>query len=449
MKYLRQQDGFLLPAIIALVMVLSVLGLALATVMVADVGFATHEQRSTSALEIAEAGVNYYMWHLSHNSTDYSDGNTQTGNPPYGPFVHTYTDNNGNVLGTYTLYITPPPSGSTVTTVKSIGQVAGFKGTRTILAQLGIPSFANYALLTNTEVWFGPNENSSGPVQSNVGVHFDGTNNGPVEASNATYTPSAEFGGDGKVHNGVWGNGGPQSQWQFPVPAVDFNSVTANLQTLQTQAQSNGVYLGASGKLGYYLNLKSNGTIDIYTVRSENSSGITTSFVRNQAAPANGIFYVSDNVWVSGTGFPGRITIASGVLPANPSTYTTIKITNNLTYAAKDGTDAIGLIAQEDVQVPQYAPTNLEIDGALLAQNGQVWFPEVNGVTKSNLTLYGAIATNGFWTWSWVDGNNNLISGYNSDTETFDTHLTYAPPPQYPTTGSYSILNWREQLYNP
>jgi hypothetical protein len=449
MNYLRREDGFLLPAIITIVLGLSVLGMALATVMIADVGFVSHEQRSQSAFNIAEAGINYYLWHLAHNPTDYTDGNTPTGSPPYGPYVHSYTDTAGNVIGTFTLYITPPSNGSTVTTVKSIGQVSRLNGTRTILAQLGIPSFANDVLLTNTEVWFGSNESSSGPVQSNVGVHFDGTNNGPVESASATYTPTAQFGGDGKVHNGVWGNGGPQSEWQFPVPAVDFNSITANLQTLETQAQSGGVYLGPSNKLGYYLNLKSDGSIDIYTVKSETGSGISTTFVRNQAAPANGVLYVSDNVWVAGTSFPGRITIASGVLPSNADTNTTIKISNNLTYAAKDGSDAIGLIAQQDIDIPQYAPSTMEIDGALLAQNGHVWFPDVNGVTKNTLTFYGAIATNNYWTWNWVNGNGALVSGYNIDTNTFDTHLTFAPPPQYPTTGSYSVLNWREQLYNP
>jgi hypothetical protein len=449
MKYLRNQDGFLLPAIITIALGLSVLGMALATVMIADVGFTTHEQRSQSAFNIAEAGINYYLWHLSHNSTDYTDGNTPSGSAPYGPFVHNYTDQAGNVIGTYTLYVTPPSNGSTITTVKSIGQVNGLKGTRTILAQLGIPSFANYVLLTNTEVWFGPTESSSGPVQSNVGVHYDGTNNGPVMAASTSYTPAAQFGGDGAVHNGVWGNGGPKSQWQFPVPAVDFNSVTADLSALKTQAQSNGVLLAASGKAGYYLNLKADGSIDIYKVNSENGGGISTTFVRNQAAPTNGILYVSDNVWVGGIGFPGRITIASGVLPSTPSTNTTIKINGNLTYAAKDGSASIGLIAQKDIAVPQYAPSNLEIDAALLAQTGHVWFPLVNGVTKNSLTLYGAIATNNYWTWNWVNGGGGLVSGYNTDTNTFDTHLTFAPPPQFPTTGSYSILNWREQLYNP
>jgi hypothetical protein len=449
MKLLRNnQSGFIIPLMIATALVICALGFAIASVTVANLRFSTHEEKSLQALNIAEAGINYYLWHLSHNSTDYQDGTGAPATPPYGPYVHSYTDTTGKVIGSFTLYITPPNPGSTVTTVKSIGQVSGINGTRTVQAQLGIPSFASYGLLTGTEVWFGPTESTNGPVQSNVGVHMDGTNNGPVTASNATYTPAAEFGGDGKVHNGVWGNGGPTSQWQFPVPTVDFSQVTANLQTLMTQAQANGVYLGASGTLGYYLHLKSNGTVDIYTVRNETAGGLTTTFVRNQAAPANGIFYVSDNVWVDGTGYSGRMTIASGKLPDNPSTNTSITVINNLTYAAKDGSSSLGLIAQNNVAVAPYAPSNLEIDAALLAQKGHVWFAD-GGPVKTNLTFYGSIDSYNYWTWSWVNGGGTVVSGYQSDSTTFDSNLTFSPPPSYPTTGSFSVLNWRELLTNP
>ena len=448
MKLLRNQSGFIIPLMIAMALVFTAMGFAIASVTVANLAFSTHEQKSQSALDVAEAGINYYLWHLAHNSTDYQDGTGAPATAPYGPYVHSYTDANGTTIGTYTLTITPPPSGSTVTTVKSVGQVPGLKGTRTIQAQLGIPSFASYGLLTGTEVWFGPNESSNGPVHSNIGVHMDGTNNGPVTSAKATYVPSASFGGDGNTHNGVWGNGGPTSQWQFPVPTVDFSQVTANLQTLMTQAQANGVNLGASNKLGYYLHLKSDGSIDIYTVKNETGSGLTTTFVRNQAAPANGIFYVSDNVWVDGAGYKGRMTIASGRLPDVPNTNTSITIVNNLTYNAKDGTTNLGLIAQANIAVAPYAPNSLEIDGALLAQKGHVWYAN-SGPVKTNLTFYGSIDSFDYWTWSWVNGGGTVVAGYQSDSTTFDTNLTFTPPPAYPTTGAFTVLNWRELLTSP
>ena len=39
------------------------------------------------AIQIAEAGIDYYRWHLAHNKTDYQDG---TGGP--GPYIHQVFD---------------------------------------------------------------------------------------------------------------------------------------------------------------------------------------------------------------------------------------------------------------------------------------------------------------------------------------------------------------------
>jgi type II secretory pathway pseudopilin PulG len=448
MKTIKQQSGYIMLTALVVGVVLSILGTIGVQVLINNARFAKFEERQSKALNVAEAGINYYLWHLSHNSTDYKDGGTTPATAPYGPYVHNYYDNDGNYVGKYTLTITPPASGSTITTVKSVGQVPLMAGTRTVLAQIGQPSFANYALLTNTEVWFGNTESSSGPVQSNVGVHFDGTNNGPVYSASATYKPTSQFGGNGTTKNGVWGIGGPTSQWQFPVPTISFSALTANLSTLQTQAGLGGVTLPTSTGLGYYLLLKADGTIDVYKVTNETSTTLTKTFLYNKTAPGNGIFFVNDDVWVEGTNFPGRISIVSAILPSNAGTNTSIKVVGNLTYKAKDGSVAIGLIAQKNIQVANYAPSTIEIDGALLGQNGQV-FVDQTAPVKTSLTFYGAIASYSTWTWNWVNGSNQITAGYTTTATNFDSNLIYAPPPQYPTTGNYSILNWREQLYNP
>ena len=447
--------GYILLTVLVAAMILSSLGAIAAQVLINNSRFTQFNVRQDKALQVAEAGINYYLWHLAHNPADYTDGSATIPNStPYGPYVHNYYDNNHVLVGTYTLFITPPTNGSTVTTVKSVGQVPNLTGGRTILAQLGQPSFANYALLSNAEVWFGSTESSNGPVQSNIGVHFDGVNNGPVMSGQATYKTDGSHGAAANsTHPGVWGSGGPTSQWQFPVPTVDFASISANLATLQTQASAAGVLLPASGAKGYDLILRSDGTIDIYKVTNETTSGnratgITKTFVRNQAAPTNGVFFVNDNVWVSGTSWPGRITVVAATLPANSSTNRSIDITDNLSYAAKDGSAAIGLIAQKDIQVSDYAPSTLELDAAVLAQSGNVFVSQYGGV-KSTINFYGSIADYTLWTWGWVDGGNNPVAGYTTTNTNFDSHLIYAPPPQYPTTGTYSILNWREQLYSP
>lgn len=439
----QQPRGFIMLTVLIMAILLSMMGMIGAQLLISNARFQQYENRSEQALSVAEAGVNYYLWHLAHNPTDYKDGGTTPNTAPYGPYAHDYFDNDGNLLGTYTLYITPPVSGSTITTVKSIGTVPKFSGTRTILAQLGQPSFSNYIFLSDTELRFSSTSTTTGPVHSNVGVEFNGTNNGPVTAASSTYTN-----GSG-THNGVWGTGGPTSQWQYPVPSIDFDQVTVNLSNMQTLAQANGVYLNTSGGIGWYLLLKSDGTIDIYRVNSENSSGINTTFVRNQAAPTNGLLFSTQEVWISGTNFPGRITVVAAKLPDSSSTRRDINIINNLTYSTQDGSAAIGLVAQRSVFVPRYVPNDMTVNAALLAQYGSVGYDTTNGGLKNSFTLYGAVAQNlndyGFKTL----GCGSYCNGFPTTTYNFDSHLIYAPPPQYPTTGNYSVLNWREQLFNP
>src|SRR3989339_752005 len=69
------------------------------------------------AFQIAEAGINYYQWHLAHYPDDYQDG---TGQP--GPYVHDYVDfDTQQKIGEFSLAVTPPPTGSTIVTIQSTG----------------------------------------------------------------------------------------------------------------------------------------------------------------------------------------------------------------------------------------------------------------------------------------------------------------------------------------
>ncbi|PIQ80123.1 MAG: hypothetical protein COV79_02160, partial [Parcubacteria group bacterium CG11_big_fil_rev_8_21_14_0_20_41_14] len=72
------------------------------------------------ALQIAEAGIDYYRWHLAHAPTDFQDG---TGG--LGPYVHDFRDKDGNIIGQFSLDITPPSLNSTLATVKSTGSIIG------------------------------------------------------------------------------------------------------------------------------------------------------------------------------------------------------------------------------------------------------------------------------------------------------------------------------------
>lgn len=455
-KVISKRKSFYLPIILILCAAFITLSVALVEVAIMQRKSSKTSQNKIDALGISEAGVSYYLWHLSHNNADYTDGNgAPQGGAPYGPYVHQYIDNTGKNIGSYSLLITPPVNGSTVTTVESTGTLNGSSTTRTVKAVLGIPSFSQYAVVTNNEIWFGDSENTNGPVHSNTGIHYDGTNNGIVSSANASYVPATQFGGDGHTtHNGVWGSGGPTDQWIYPVPRINFQNITADFLSLQTSAASGGKSLGKSTGLGYYIQFLANGTYNLATVTNSTLNQFSTTALVNQPAPANGIIFAADHVWVSGT-VHGRYTIAAATLPAAVATYRDITITNNLVYTAKDGTDALGLAAQRDVKVGPLSPNTLEINAAMLAQNGRVYRPICwndncgQGIynIRNAITVYGSIGCFNYWNWTWVNGNN-VISGYRTTTQTYDQYLLYAPPPSFPLTGQYALLSWREEL-NP
>jgi hypothetical protein len=411
------------------------------------------------ALQIAESGINYYQWHLAHFPNDYKDGTNASG-----PYVHNYKDYDTEVVsGQYSLVVTPPPSGSTVVTIQSTGNTTDQPNLkRTVTVKYGIPSLAQYSFLSNDIIWIGDSETVNGQMQSNGGIRFDGIGNAPIQSAKSTYIcPSSQGSPCPTTKNGVWGSAAQSTQnfWQFPVPAVDFSALTSNLATIKSGAQSGGIYLPPSSAQGYSLVFNSDGTVSVYKVTSLTSDptgwdvGGTAhnedidynarTLQYTQAIPANGMIYIEDKVWVEGT-VKGRVMLAASLLPYNPATAPTIYISNNITYAAKDGTNVLGLLAQKDIIVTYHAPTNLEIDAALIAQNGSAqYFDYSNGGIKNSITVYGSIMTFGQWTWTWVDGSNNVVSGFQTTNSTYDNNLLYASPPSFPlSSAGYQQINW-------
>ena len=526
----------MIPALLAVIIAFSVMGSAIVEVTLTNFSVVGNIVKSQQAFNIAEAGLNYYMWHLNHNATDYKDGQSTPTTPDatlgYGPYTHNYIDTNGVNEGTYTLWVNPAGNGSTIVTVRSIGKAAGTNITRTVQAQIGSPSFASYAVASDSSLWFGNTESADGPVDSNQGVRMDGSSDSTVSSANTTYTPLYQNGGCSNSNcsePGVWCNTAvttpvncntrSKSAWIYPVPQIDFNQVSSSLCTMkkvafanysstsslasqsnactQTPSTRTNAYIpqlssSFSTTKGYLVKLNSNGTYDLLQVNSENdrltpytSALGTTAIATGLSVPSSGVIFVEDNVWVlTPTNFHGRVTIASGRLAT--SNNTDIVIAGPLLYSTKNGSDAIGLVAEDSVFVAPYAPPasgafNFEVDGALLAENGNVEYGEngdstnypagyrssqtnfTRGWTTSNqtFTFYGSVATRQTWTWTWEEGGapcsgdaafdstNGCISGIENNDTQYDYNLEYAPPPSYPLTSGYNILSWREILTRP
>ena len=410
------------------------------------------------AFHIAEAGVNYYQWHLAHFPSDYQDGTGTSG-----PYVHVYRDKDTQQdIGEYSLQITPPAIGSTIVTIRSTGYTyANPNIKRTVTVRYGIPSLAQFAFLTNSTIWIGSSESVSGRVQANNGIRFDGTGDAPIQSARATYNcPSFQGSPCPTSRPGIWGSAPQSTQnfWQFPVPVTDFSSITSDLSNMKSAAQSNGIYLSPSNAQGYSLVFNANSTVSIYRVntlrnnpsgwdvnsvaRSERTDYNGRTLINTRALPANGIIYIEDKTWVQGT-VNGRVMVAAAVLPYNAASAPSIFIPNNLVYTAKDGSSSLGLLAQKDILVTYYAPNSIEINAALIAQNGSTQFLYWPGVIKNNITLYGSLMSFGVWTWSWVDSAQNTVSGYRTTTTTYDSNLLYSPPPSFPTSNAgYQQISW-------
>jgi Tfp pilus assembly protein PilX len=462
-KLSSSEDGSILIYAIVMIFIFSLVMLGVLGYAAAELKVVRATVNREQAFQIAEAGVNYYQWHLAHFVTDYWDGNAST---TPGPYIHSYVDTDtGQTLGSFSLNITPPPVGSTVVTVQSTGYTNLNPGqTRTVTVRYGVPSLAQYAFLTNSDAWIGPSESVNGQFFSNGGVRFDGAGNAPIGSAKQTYTCQSWSGSPCPAsENGIWG-AAPQSTknfWQFPMPNVDFSSITSNLANMKGSAQTAGIYLAPSGAQGFSLVFKSDGTIDIYKVTSLNGDPTgwdvngnphnnsidykNRTLLFNKPIPANGIIYAEDQTWVEGV-VKGRAMVAAAKLPYNANTAPSIIVQNSITYAAKDGTNSLGLIGQQDFLIAYGAPNSLEIDAALIAQNGSAQYYYYPGNLKGSpslITIYGATASYGTWTWTWVDGGGNPVSGYSNTSTIYDANLLYSPPPSFPLSSSgYQQISW-------
>lgn len=441
---------------------------------------ANRSYNSESAFQIAEAGIEYYRWHLAHAPQDFWDGTCDPAPCDPGPYVHDFTDKDGAVIGQFSLEITEPPTGSTLVAVLSTGRVnADPTAIRKIKTKLGIPSFAKYATAANEKMRFGAGTVVSGPIHSNDGIRFDGIANNIVTSAQASYDDPDHSGGN---EFGVHTHAAPtdplppaavpnrtdvfRAGRQFPVPAIDFVGITATLAQMKADAQTaNGRYFASSGVLGYEIVLKANDTFDIHKVSSlvtppsgcsQSSTGwgtwsinATTTYLVNQPFPANGIIFVEDKLWVSGAVNTARLTIASGRFPESPSTDTDIVITSDIAYTNYDGGDVLALIAQRNINVGLRSDNDLRIDAALIAKNGRVgrfYYPSAcgTGYKRNFITLYGTITTNQRYGFSWICGST-YCSGYATRTITYDTNLLYGPPPSFPlTSDQYQTISWEE-----
>lgn len=462
----------MLTAIVFGAIFLTILG-ALASYTLSQNSLQNNATSKSRGLAIAEAGLEYYRWHLAHFASDLKNGTNSSG-----PYLIPYNDPEGGQTGTISLSITGNTSCGQVTSIDitSTGTpIEDSNAARTVVARYARPTVAQYSYVLNDSVWAGDDRIINGPYHSNGGVRMDGTANAPVTSSLTSWLCTSSFGcSPNSTKSGVFGSGPNSDLWSFPEPQVDFARIAADFSSLKSTAQAQGLYLpryssgnsnGAAYWKGYHLTFNANGTVTIRRVTSTtalsvvpiNTADDTTdhALLKNETLystytlPAScGLIYVEDNVWVEGT-VPSKVTVVAANVVNNgiaPNAY----ISDNILYGAADGSDGLTLIAENNVLIAPDAPQNLILNGVFIAQDGafgrNLYSCPSSYEPRTSLTILGTTVSNKRTGTKWVNGCGWSDAGYQTRIDAFDRKLSTDPPPFTPAVSvDYSFVDWREK----
>ena len=431
------------------------------------------------ALDIAEAGINYYRWCINNeieqdclveNEKDY--------------------DLFGVPIGKFLLQVDSTVScGQNIKKeIISTGWTNDFPQLKRKISVLyARTSVAKYSYILNSNVWIGDDHQIRGPYHSNGGVRMDGTNQSIITSAQSEWTCTGSFGcsscptshgcyvqGSNCICPGVFtstANSNP-GLFTFPVPPFDFNGITVDLAQMKNIAWSGGgVYLPSStttdplGK-GYHIIFKNNGTFEAWIITGLDRTHcsptdqkcaysleedwhddyfiITGEYLYDTySIPfACSVIFIEDNIWPEGI-IKGKVSVASANL-ITPSVDTDIVLLGNIDYTTTDGSDGLVLIGENRILIGPQSPNNMILRGIFIAQKGRFSRNCYPGNSRNSLEIYGSVISNGRVGTQWSGGSCNG-SGYANRQSYFDSNLIYGPPSFVPYIDpEFKIINWRE-----
>lgn len=466
-----------------LVLLTLVFGGIFFTIISAFMGFVVTQSTSQTAkvnkekaLEIAEAGLDYYKWYLAHFPDDITHGTTTPG-----PYVIPYDDPELGRIGEFALTvggnsICGDIASIDITSTGTLDAAPNVK--RSVYGRYARPTVSEFAYIINSNVWAGSDRTIVGPYHTNGGVRMDGTNLSTVSSGVDTWTCTASFGcSPSGTRDGVFGAGPNSSLWSWPSPPINFTGLSVDLAAMKTKAISHGRYFAPSGNYGYHVIMQSNNTFNLYRVtNTQNVWGYTTeagwalerhvisaeTYLGNYTLPSTcGLVFFEDKVWLEGT-VNMKVTIAAAnVITAGVSP--SMILDNTIVYGTST-TAGLLAIAEQDMLVGLDVPTDVTLNGIFVAQTGRFGrnhycTGECDGthsgseglpagldpyVLRNSLTVHGTIVSNGREGTKWTSGST-VISGFQTRSNSYDRDLVSDPPPLTPhTSDTYRFIEWRE-----
>ena len=403
----RPDDGMALAIVVGMTAVMFILTTMVLSLVVYQSTSSSGAIARVKAFNIADAGVNAYLYELRHD-TDY--------------YLTTPTLTARTEEGSWSVVAVPPTASTPYLTLRSSGRLDSGVASRTVIATVRFPTFADYMFLEDCDIGIGSGALVNGKVHSNHNI----SNSGRITGLATAYGTFTNLSG-GKTDKGFLA--GPSK-----VALIPFNDVKPVMDAMKAIGQRTGAagYAGPApaGKQGYEITFS--GTS--YTRRTV--TGFTSSgyVVANDAVaypiPNVGVMYFEDDIWVKGD-YGLSVTVAGS---AN------IYVVGSLQPTDPDSNTTMGLIADVNVSVPgQYSviPDNMTIQAALLARTGSVT-STYGSRQKASLTIDGSLA----------DVQVGAFSGaFARRTYTYDSRLDLFPPPLYPTvrTDSLKVQTWVER----
>ncbi len=437
------------------------------------------------SIQIAEAGVYFYRWYLGHNIEGKTMTTTQTNNfwnsavgvddnqdgdcedSDSSPdnydsdndgdidnddsdgteaYVSVYKDGSGNEVGYYSICVTKPTTYfSSELTIKVTGWTKNKPNIKkSVTARIRKPSLSEYVILTNKYTKFDSNSTIYGTIHGNEGFELD---NATVD--NIVYSSVEDYYNGASTVDGVNGTATFNAGKVFPVQRVDFQNAVSGIHAIRAQANSDSLLFeqDEDSKFGRYINLNSDGTINISTVTSYNEKTLEYFDTENpqiKVIPNNAVLYVEGNVWIDGTLGPNKkLTIVAydereGY---SPNIYLG---DDDLLYS--DSNSVLGLIAENDIRFIKGSKNKLEIDASLFALKGAVGWIEPDGANwstefKSEITIFGSIASNKRINFKY---SGSPDYGFSAQNIIFNAKLNETPPPMFPSKEMLEIDKWNE-----
>lgn len=444
--YLRQDDGVALGTVMAISAILFLLATTLIMLASQQQVSAGSQVARTKALHAADGGLNAYLYNLS---ADYT----------YGATHPTLTGTTAD--GTWS--VTATRVGSGPLTLTCVGTAP--RGTRTIVANVQAPTFADYTMLFNESINIGAAALIKGNVRSNASISNAGEITGQAIAVGTVS-------GSGKFDGGRYPNSAQQS-----FATVNYGALLTTATAAGTYWPDAGTYVVSGSSKAHYLGydvILSGGGGTVQKVKGYNSTTGTMTLdptIQSFTVPACGVLYFDDAIWVHGT-YASKVTIVCGKdyednsgsqLPGpttvsgawtNPASTvvanqtqlvnSSVFIDDNLQPDDITSDHVCGIVSQGDISICECAndaPNNQVVTAALLSTAGAVHADWITNVHKAHFQLNGSIAQ---WQAGYFISGSN--TGYLARDYWFDSRLFNNPPPSYPPLGDGRLVvnSWVE-----